>query len=665
MPLQKPPSASPLADDSVENLEQSCPSNSSLPRAATLLRRRPSLPKGVLPLPPVNMEDIDETSNDLLPPKITRSVTDRMAHASSMGVHDSRAMRRAAKRVVRGESGSGKLAELEEGSNDVGIPSWAEHRSAGERVLYTGLARGTFMLALALGNVLLVNLQHNLVLNNTYGPPVVHGAFAVASFLVSMTGSAMVNAGFHHALTLIALTRGADCWIMASNYQTRNPIVLLVRALKCTLRNARETKVKELIRLAMVGTLLVTTWGLCLILSFAMVSVEWEYVPTGSTAATCTKPVYTQMSLETLRSVLLTASSLSNAIFEDADGVGVVSTMLPRTDGHVYVTADGIVVRATATYETATAGCSNVPANVSASSFYGISPIFCDSTYIATESGSQVFFKLGVPGKYCANCDSSSVYTYLSVAADLKYYTGQVSVLYDNDISGASRPIFNSYGTLVSGVDANLAYNFETAFNVVPAYLLASPFQARPTAMLASTLDSSGRFLSSPSPSGVARALLSVFQTIMLTYTESTDSTCLISASSGYGHAVLAQWVITTVEIMSAILAVTVFFIMWENQRSVRELQPHAYVRGLSIMRDPLRFMVSMRDCSAFWTRVTGGCDANGDLLTAAAAGLVCKYGEEAATRKLEVGHLMFGPPADIIPIRDGREYSGRPTLPD
>ncbi|KAJ3164874.1 hypothetical protein HDU87_003498, partial [Geranomyces variabilis] len=224
MPNQKPASTAPQVEDSTDSLEPSIPSNSSLARAANQLRRRQSIPKLILNSAHANMADIEEISNDPIRPAISdriatssifpKSVTDRMANASSVGIHDSRAMRRAAKRIVRGESVSSKLAELEEGVYDVGIPSWAEHRSAGERVLYTGLARGSFMLALSLGCVLLVNLQHNLVLPSTYGPPVVHGAFAVASFLVSMTGSAMVSAGFHHALTLIALTRGADCWIM-------------------------------------------------------------------------------------------------------------------------------------------------------------------------------------------------------------------------------------------------------------------------------------------------------------------------------------------------------------------------------------------------------------------------------------------------------------------
>ncbi|KAJ3167247.1 hypothetical protein HDU87_001716 [Geranomyces variabilis] len=239
------------------------------------------------------------------------------------------------------------------------------------------------------------------------------------------------------------------------------------------------------------------------------------------------------MDLETLRATLLTATSLSKAMFEDADGVGVVSTMLPKTTGQVYVTADGNLLRASTTYEASTVGCSGVPANVSASPFYGINPIFCDSTYIPTETGSQIFYKLGIPEKYCGDCNSLDIYTYMSVVADVKYYTGQISVLYDNDISGASRPIFVGYGTLVSGVDATLATNFKTVFSVVPASLLAGLYQARPAAMLASTLDSSGLFSSSPSTSGVARALLAVFQTIMLTYTDSTDSTCLTSMSTG------------------------------------------------------------------------------------------------------------------------------------
>ncbi|KAJ3147430.1 hypothetical protein HDU86_007980 [Geranomyces michiganensis] len=623
----------PPMENSIENLDTSPPSD----RRPGNLLRRPSLSR--------NMSSIDEVSGDLAPAtNIDRSAfnssmipgSDRMGNASSMAMSDRRAMRRAGKRPVRpGAStiASDKSGALEEGVYDVGIPSWAEHRSAGERVLYAGLGRGTFMLALVLGCVLLVNLQHNAVLKNSYGPPIVHGSLAVASFLVSITGSAMVSAGFHHALTHIALTRGADCWIM----------------------------VKELTRLAMVGTLMVSTWGLSLILSFAMVSVEWHNVPTGLSSATCTKPVYTAMNLETLRTALLTATSVSKAIFEDADGVGVISTMLPRSEGHVYMTADGNLLRATASYETATAGCTQVSANVSASPFYGASPIFCDSTYVPTLTGSQLLFKLGIPTKFCSNCESSSAYTYISVAANVRYYTGQISVLYDNDISGASRPTFLGYGNLVAGIDANLAQNFYTAFNVVPAYLLTGLQQARPASLLASALDSNGRLVATPSLTGVERSILSVFQGIMLTYTQSTETACMTSAAEGYGHAVLAQWVISTVEIMSGILAATVVCVMWESQRSVRELQPHAYVRGLSIMRDPLRFMVSMRDCSAFWTRVTGGCDASGDLLTAAASGLVCKYGEEVATRNLEVGHLMFGAPDDIIPIRDGREYSGRP----
>ncbi|KAJ3011310.1 hypothetical protein HKX48_006912 [Thoreauomyces humboldtii] len=663
-------------NNSIPQESDECISESdSLPRQnANILRRRPSMPKVMVAGHPI-MTHIDEASNDALPSKI---LNDRIAlnsqlgplhsnlqsqhvlqpsirgdrigivGASSVRVGESQAMRRGAKRLVR-PSGD-KLEGLEKGEVDYDVV-----------VLYARLTQGMFMLALALGCVLLVNLLHKAVLPNSYGQPLTHAFLALASFGVSMTGGGMVGAGIHHALTIIALTRGADCYIMATNYQTRNPLILIPRALKCTLRNAKDTKGKELVRLFLIGTLLISTWALSLILSFAMVSVEWVGATTAASAGACTKPVYDVMSLTDLRTAFVTATSVSKAIFEDDQGVGVVGSMLPSKTSDVYVTADGILMRASATYEPTNVACTVVSSNTTASPFYGVSPIFCDSSYLQTVVGAQIMFKIGLPTKYCPDCSNSGLYEYHSIITDVSYYTGQISVLYSDTISASARPTFVGYSSLVSGVDTNLATNIQTAFSVTPAYLLVGSQQARQPAMFASCLSPSGEFVSAPTDAAVARSVLAVLQTVMLTYTESIDASCMISTASGHGHASIAQWVITTVEVVSSILAFAVILIMWEARRTVKQVHPHAYVRGLSIMRDPLRFMVSMRDCTAFWSRCQGGCDANGDLLRMASAGLVCKYGEESATKHLEIGHLMFGNPADIVPIRDGREYSGRP----
>ncbi|KAJ3019056.1 hypothetical protein HKX48_002408 [Thoreauomyces humboldtii] len=492
---------------------------------------------------------------------------------------------------------------MEQGEDwDVGVPSWAEHRSAGEVVLYSRLMEGFTMLCLALASVLLVNLLQHAVLPNAYGQPLTHAFLALAGFLVSVTGSSMVGAGIHHCLTVIALTRGADCYIMATNYQTRNPLILIPRALKCTLRNAR---------------------------------IQWTPATSSATAGSCTKPTYQAIRLQYLRAALFTASSQSPAIFKDDDGVGVVNAMLPISGSDIYVTSTGTLMRAKASYEETTESCTNAT-SVATSANYGTAPLFCDSNYLTTTNGAQVWFKVALPQKYCEACTSSGLYTYLSITADLHYYAGNIKVLFPDTISGASRPTFVDFDSLTVGVDASLASNIETVFSITSAVMLSGMQQAKPLPMFASVLDDAGQYLAAPAEEDVARGILAVLQTIMLSYTSSVDASCDIATVSTYGHAVIAQWVVLTVDYASGIMAATVILFLWESRSSVKKVQPHAYVRGLSIMRDPLRFMVSMRDCSAFWGRCQGGCDANGDLLRMASAGLVCRYGEEASTKHLE-----------------------------
>ncbi|KAI8921282.1 hypothetical protein DFJ77DRAFT_449228 [Powellomyces hirtus] len=641
------------------------------------LRRRPSQPSHAYPGGAASMaieEDTDEDGG-----QETRK--DRVAGASSIRVGSSGAMRRGVKKFVQRVEGS-KLDSLEKGTSigDMGVPSWAEHRSAGEVVLFNRGVEAVASLILLLGTVILLVSLHQIVIKTALGPPIIHAALALCGMLINWNGSRMVRTWFflylqlyelsrncskvgatiQHALSVILLSRGADAYILASNYQSGNSFLLIFRAVKCSMRNATTTRNVEFMRLALTTMLLLGTWSLSGVLSFAMVSVEWKEIPTAMEAAACRKPVYGPLTTSQRIANFFLADSVTPAVFEKDGHVAVIGTMLPNHGSNAYVTGDGHVITVTSTTETTTEACKNVPLNVSSSADYNVWPLFCDSSHLTTVDGARVWFKLGVPATKCLGCSSSSSYTYLSVSANLEYFTSQITAKYGDAVSGLTRGEYISHEDLIPGIDPGLAANIKTIYTNPGAVLVTGGLQGRVPAMFTSTSSEAGQYLAAPSDMQTARSVAAILQAIMMSYTTSVDASCMISWASGYGHAEISDWVVTAVTILATFLGTVVLLTLWEVRNSVRQVHPHAYVRGLSIVQDPLRFMVAMRDCTGFWDRVTGGCDASGDLLREASAGLMCKYGEEKATRQLEIGHLMFGPPDDITQIRDGREYSGR-----
>ncbi|KAI8817425.1 uncharacterized protein EV422DRAFT_224599 [Fimicolochytrium jonesii] len=586
-----------------------------------------------------------------------------MATQSSMRVGNTGALRRGVRRTARRGPSVSKLSEEETGGEqyeeDIGIPSWAEHRSAGEVVLYGRITEGVVMLMLLLGSFILINYVSNAVLPTQYGPSILHGALAIAGYCISSLGGKMVTESIHHALTIIALTRGADCYIMSSNYQTRNPFILSKRALFCCLQNAKDTKSVELVRLSLIVMMLILHLTLSGILSFAMVSIEWVEIASSIGTGTCEKGVYTPILESQRQNIHQLASSVSPAIFVDTDGsVGVISSLLPKTATNVQVTGTGAVVKVLAPNmdETAEPCTSDALTN---SSYWGLAAVVCDREYHPTTTGAQLFLRLGLPVRYCSGCVSHSSYQYFTVSGEMQYFTGTVTAEFAEDVSAISRAGYVSHGDLVSGVDSSLAANFMSIWNRTTPILLVGTFQARQPAIFNSIVNAQGQYTPRMTEEGMARGIASLFETTMMSFTSSSDYSCDLKATQGYGHGVISGWLPKVFGTVAVVSAVVVIGIMLEARKAVKELQPHAYARGLSIMKDPLRFMVSMKDCRAFWERTTGGCDASGDLLRNASAGLICKYGEEKATRSLETGHLMFGAPEDVIPIRDGREYSG------
>ncbi|KAI9091004.1 hypothetical protein DFS34DRAFT_339534 [Phlyctochytrium arcticum] len=550
---------------------------------------------------------------------------------------------------------------LEDGiEEEIGIPSWAEHRSAGEKVLNGRLMEGIVMVAILLCSFLLVRLLPNAVMGSWYGPSIGHLLLLLAGGAIGALGSKMVSESIHHALTIIALTRGADCYIMASNYQTKNPFVLCWRALRCCLRNAKDTKMVELLRLLLISTLLFQHIALSLVLSFAMVSVEWEEIPVHIGSGTCEKPTYQPLAAAQISNIFRFADSGSPAIFEEDGRVGVVGGSLPRGLNHIQVVSNNPVVFVKADVRNTVDPCASVPASVASSPNWGDSAMVCDAEYRSVDGGAQIFAKIGIPRNHCTGCSSSlaTSYTYLSVIATVEYYLGHATIGYGLDSAALARAHYIDHGELVDGIDQLLRNNFRTVFTNPNATLVPVTYQGRQPALFNSQLDAKGLFMASPNGIAVARSIAAIYEATMMTFTTSSTFSCELLADRGYGRAFIHEWVTTVVGVLSITAAVSVILLMLEAQAAVRLVQPHAYVRGLSIIKDPLRFMVSMKDCGAFWERITGGCDASGDLLRNASAGLICKYGEEKATKALEVGHLMFGAPDEVISIRDGREYS-------